>query len=207
MAASTRRAPLASIPNATNSPHRFVTASGSKRPRALAGVTQQENEPPSKRQAVEKPGQEHGLGTPRYQQHSVEGKVFERGHGETGTTAFQRRLVAARDKTAQPVQSRTTRSNTNANTTVTTKDVDTIRQWQKHYRKLFPSFSFYFDSVPEDQKSRFVRQIHYLGAVSHDGGRRGMVLTWPAARRKVLFETCHPHHHHPTNSTGRQNRR
>ena len=162
MAAATRRQPLMSIPNATNSPHRTLTNSGSKRSRTAANVSQQENEPPTKRQALEKSAHEPVPITPRRQgiAGSVEGRVFERGNGELNT--FQKRPVAARSNRERPAApSRATRANT-----VNPKDVDSIRQWQRHYRKLFPSFRIYFDSVPEDLRARFVKQIQQLGAVS-----------------------------------------
>lgn len=91
-----------------------------------------------------------------------EGRVFERGHGDSGSTAFQRKLVAARDKSAGL---RVTK-----NADYPSKE-ETIRTWQRHYRKVFPSFSFYFDGVSEDAKSRFLRQITSLGAVR---------LWWPS---------------------------
>ena len=151
MAAVGRRAPLASIPNATNSPHRLLTNSGSKRPRNQANISQQENEPPHKRLAVDRV--DTGPSTPT--RNTAEGRVFDRGNGTSGSTAFQRKLVAARDKAGM----RVTKSVEPA------PNEDTIRQWQKHYRKLFPTFSFYFDSVPDDVRARFVRHITALGAV------------------------------------------
>lgn len=150
MASAARRPPLASIPHATNSPHRPITNSGSKRPRNQANVSQQENEHPHKRVAVDRA--ETGPTTPS--RHG-EGRVFDRGHGTSGSTAFQRKLVAARDKTGMRV----------TKTADPSAKEDSIRQWQKHYRKLFPSFSFYFDSVGDDARARFVRHITALGAV------------------------------------------
>lgn len=160
MTSNTRRAPLASIPNAANSPHRFLTTSGSKRPRGTASLSQQENEHPTKRQALERPAQDAGLVTPRRptQPTSGEGRVFERGAVEAGSTAFQRKLVAAREKGGQEKQSKSG---------IASKDVETVRQWQRHYRKLFPTFRFYFDSVAEDHKLRLGKQIYALGAVSN----------------------------------------
>ena len=158
MATASRRAPLASIPNVANSPHRLLNTSGSKRPRAQANVSQQENEPPLKRQAVEKNTTEAGPATPTRQlpNNPAEGRVFERGNGPSGSTAFQRKLVAARDRNSGL---RVTK-----NVEPPVKD-DTVRQWQKHYRKIFPTFSFYFDSVGDDIRARFVRNITLLGAV------------------------------------------
>ncbi|EXJ89248.1 hypothetical protein A1O3_02314 [Capronia epimyces CBS 606.96] len=158
MANPSRRLPLASLANAPNSPHRLLSNSGSKRPRSLANLAQQENEPPQKRVAVEKNARDPNPPvTPQRQPQSAmaESRVFERGHGESGSTAFQRKLVAARDKSAGL---RVTK-----NVDVSTKE-DTIRTWQKHYRKLFPTFSFYFDGVSEEARSRFLRQVTSLGA-------------------------------------------
>lgn len=159
MATSTRRQPLMSIPNATNSPHRnHITNSGSKRTRAAASISQQENEPPNKRQALEKSAHEGVPVTPRRigQQENTEGRFFDRPTREPLNT-FQKKLVAARDRDGH---TRTTRNTTN------NKDVENVRQWQKHYRKLFPQFTFYFDSIPDDQKTRFGKHIQQLGAVS-----------------------------------------
>lgn len=159
MATSTRRAPLANIPNATNSPQRLLTNSGAKRSRAVANFSQQENEPAQKRVALDKQDAGSVPVTPRrrLQSTNTEGRVFERGNGEQGSTSFQRRLVAARDRASAPRATKTVEAST--------KDVENIRQWQKHYRKIFPTFSFYFDSVSEDQKTRYLRVINHLGAV------------------------------------------
>jgi regulatory subunit for Cdc7p protein kinase len=151
MATFNRRAPLANIPNATNSPARLLTNSGSKRPRNQANVPQQENEHPHKRLAVDKA--EFGPSTPG--RHTVEGRVFERGNSTSGSTAFQRRLVAARDKSGMRV----------TKAAEAAPKEDSIRLWQKHYRKLFPTFSFYFDGVYDVDRARFVRHTTALGAV------------------------------------------
>lgn len=153
MASAARRPPLASIPHATNSPHRLLTNSGSKRPRNQANVSQQENEHPHKRQAVDRG--DTGPTTPS--RHTAEGRVFDRGHGTSGSNAFQRKLAAAaRDKGNMRV----------TKVAEPAPKEDSIRQWQKYYRKLFPSFSFYFDNVGDDARARFVRHVTALGAVS-----------------------------------------
>jgi len=160
MSASRPRAPLANISNAANSPHHSLVQS-TKRPRAQANQQQQENEPPQKRQMVDKETAATGLGTPpskKIPPVSAEGRVFEKGSATTQPNAFQRKLVAARER-GQPVRVTKSVDGPSAQT------VENIRQWQKHYRKAFPSFSFYFDSVPEDVRARFARQITSLGAV------------------------------------------
>lgn len=155
---TSRRAPLASIPNATNSPHRALTNSN-KRPRASANLFQQENEPPQKRQMVEKTRDMLNPTTPRRRMttQSAEGRVFEAGPNIAEANSFQRRLVASREKGASVKVVK--------NEAQQQKEAENIRQWQKHYRKIFPTFSFYFESIPEDMRARFTRQVTALGAV------------------------------------------
>lgn len=155
---TSRRAPLASIPHATNSPHRTLTNSN-KRTRASTDVLQQENEPPQKRQMVEKLRDSTNPATPRRRitAQPAEGKVFEAGPANAEANAFQKRLVAAREKGASVKVVK--------NDVQQQKESENIRQWQKHYRKIFPTFSFYFESIPEDMRGRFTRQVTALGAV------------------------------------------
>jgi regulatory subunit for Cdc7p protein kinase len=159
MSASRPRAPLASIPNATNSPHRALLHS-TKRSRAQANIAQQENEPAQKRQMVEKDTPNVPPATPRRKitASTVEGRVFEKGSTNGQPTAFQRKLVAARER-GMPLKE------TKTNEGPTPQNLETIRQWQKHYRKVFPEYTFYFESIPDDLKARFSRQIANLGAV------------------------------------------
>jgi regulatory subunit for Cdc7p protein kinase len=160
MSATSRRPPLASIPNATNSPHRLLANSGSKRPRSLANFTQQEDEPSQKRLMVERSSAVAVPPISRRQALSLaaEGRVFERENNGSEVNAFQKKLVAAREK------GNNIRITKNVDSQ-TTKDVESIRQWQKHYRRIFPQFNFYFESVPEDARTRFARQVTSLGAV------------------------------------------
>jgi regulatory subunit for Cdc7p protein kinase len=159
MSASRPRAPLASIPNATNSPHRALLPS-TKRSRAQANIAQQENEPAQKRQMVEKDTSNGPPATPRRKitSSTVEGRVFEKGSTNGQPTAFQRKLVAARERAI-------TLKETKNHEGPTPQNLETIRQWQKHYRKVFPEYTFYLESIPDDLKARFSRQIANLGAV------------------------------------------
>ncbi|KAK4693072.1 regulatory subunit for Cdc7p protein kinase, partial [Lecanoromycetidae sp. Uapishka_2] len=126
-----KRVPLGNVPNAANSPFRAVAAAASKRSREQ--VEQQEDlqydfQPRAKRQAL----------------------------ANVEPTAFERRLLAAReDKALQKVEKQEKPS---------TDTLDTIRQWQKHYKKSFPLFVFYFESVPEDVRQKCSKWIRQLGA-------------------------------------------
>jgi regulatory subunit for Cdc7p protein kinase len=71
--------------------------------------------------------------------------------GNAPPTAFERKLAAAR----KPASAHKP----------TADSLESIRQWQRHYRKAFPQFVFYFESVPDDVRTKVSRQIQYLGAV------------------------------------------
>jgi regulatory subunit for Cdc7p protein kinase len=143
---SNRRVPLANLQNATNSPLR-VPAVGGKRQRSHASEQRDVpyGQPPSKKLIVEVDDAEarkNGLG--------------RRSNGPP--TAFQRKLEAAREIKTVPKQPERSQKNLNEN-------LETIRQWQRHYRKMFPQFVFYFESIPEDVRGRVSRQAQTLGAV------------------------------------------
>jgi regulatory subunit for Cdc7p protein kinase len=44
-------------------------------------------------------------------------------------------------------------------------ELERIRKWQKHYQEIFPTFVFYFESVPEDLRIKYTKQVVALGAV------------------------------------------
>jgi regulatory subunit for Cdc7p protein kinase len=147
---TSRRVPLASIPNATNSPFRAVAAAASKRQRSHASDQRElayGQPPPAKKLIVEVDDAEarrHGLG--RRTTHNP--------------NAFQRKLEAARETKVSSKAAERPQKSTNEN-------LESIRQWQKHYKRMFPTFVFYFDSMPDDVRSRASRQAHTLGAVSY----------------------------------------
>lgn len=155
---STKRVPLSSNPNAANSPFRAAAAS-TKAKRSYATVQREEaygQPPPAKKQIVEAKA-DRALRTPPRQTRadSLEGNVFSR-RAHAQPTAFDRRLEAARRR---PVQQATVKADRAAE-----ENMETIRQWQRHYRKVFPKFVFYFESIPEETRVRFAKQVTALGA-------------------------------------------
>jgi len=44
---------------------------------------------------------------------------------------------------------------------------ESVREWQRYYRKAFQSIVFYFDSLPVDVNKRFSEQVLSLGSVCH----------------------------------------
>jgi regulatory subunit for Cdc7p protein kinase len=158
---TSRRVPLGNVPNAANSPYRAVAAAASKRSRDL--IDQQEDlsydfQPRAKRQALES-GRGNVRTPPRKRlSQFAEGRVFNRRQANVPPTAFERKLLAAREvRSPQRVEKQDKPS---------TESLDTVRQWQKYYKKSFPSFVFYFESVPEDVRQRCSKWIRQFGAVS-----------------------------------------
>lgn len=158
---STRR-PLANVPNATNSPHRMGLVPAKRSRPGNGPVEIPYGQPPPKKQVVEGPdveGRSPTRSRTSYQNNDSK-QLFTRRTNNTQPSAFEKKLVAARDKERQP-QSRASRHEK-----PTAETIDSIRQWQRHYRKAFPQFVFYFDSIPVDLRSKCSRQVVALGAVS-----------------------------------------
>lgn len=151
---STRR-PLANVPNATNSPHRAGLVPAK---RARSGQIEIPfGQPPPKKQVMDAVEQDRS----RLIVHQgAESKLFARRSNNANPSAFEKKLVAAREKERMPQPKGSRNEKPSADT------MDTIRQWQRHYRKAFPQFVFYFDSIPEDVRRKFSRQVVALGAVS-----------------------------------------
>ncbi|KZF21106.1 hypothetical protein L228DRAFT_284177 [Xylona heveae TC161] len=158
---SSRRVPLANVPNAANSPYRAVAAAAaSKRSRSQSSVQRElpyGQAPPAKKLMYEL-NPSNSLEASKQQQlaQSAEGRVFTKRSTNSQPTAFERRLVAARDKAVQ--------LKTAKNEKIVNENLETIRQWQKHYRKVFPHFTFFFESIPEDIRVKCSKQIKALGA-------------------------------------------
>lgn len=164
---SNRRAPLASVPNAVNSPYRAPTAAATKRSRQQLDQEDvlYEQQPPVKRAAVS--NGRLALRTPPQKQslQQVEARVFGKRSGNTQPTAFERRLLEAKEKKAVDLQERENEQRIQR-TRNALDGCEGIRQWQKHYRKVFPTFVFYFESVPDETRARHAKFIRAFGAVS-----------------------------------------
>lgn len=161
---STRRQPLSTISNVANSPYRAVASTTTKQKRSYANIQREDaygQPPPAKKQMLD--AHHQTLRTPPRQsisQVSGEGRIFTR--RSTQPTNFERKCVAARgDRGAQ--QQQITKADK-----VPEENLESIRQWQKHYRKIFPKFVFYFESIPEDVRLKYTKQVLALGAVSND---------------------------------------
>ncbi|ESZ95626.1 hypothetical protein SBOR_4022 [Sclerotinia borealis F-4128] len=158
---SSRRQPLSTISNAANSPYRAVTSTTTKQKRSYANIQREDaygQPPPAKKQMLDV---HQTLRTPPRQsgsQVSAEGRVFTR-KSNTQPSNFERKCVAVRDKGSQ--QQQITKADKVPEENL---NLESIRQWQKHYRKSFPKFVFYFESIPEDARLKYTKQVLALGA-------------------------------------------
>jgi len=173
-----RRVPLGALPSVANSNYNMV-ATTVKRPRSQS-ITQREGnfsqQPPIKKQIVEVPQAQPIMRTPV--RNRLEPKVMppRRSTNRTravggspppfnpiaGTTQSSRK--AATEATA--VTHGGHGKGTAASATVRTEGIERIRAWQGHYRRVFPMFVFYFESLPTDAAAKYQRQVQALGAVS-----------------------------------------
>ncbi|KAL8766896.1 MAG: hypothetical protein Q9209_006444 [Squamulea sp. 1 TL-2023] len=163
---SNRRAPLTSVPNAVNSPFRKPGAPVLKRTRQHldqedVGYDQQ---PPVKRAANGNTRQLPRTPPQKQSLQQAEAHVFGKRPGNTQPTAFERRLLEAKSRKAQEVQKKTQEQRVDRTGRSTTETIEGIRQWQKHYRKVFPTFVFYFESIPDETRARHAKFIRAFGA-------------------------------------------
>lgn len=150
---SSRRVPLSSHPNGTNSPlrpHSTATASVlnkyRQQKRAYASVQREEpygQPPPAKKQLLNNGSKEPVRSPPAVRQVKVarpnSNRVFkdDKPSQTLGSKAAQQEDEAAR-----------------------------MRRWKEATRQNFPDYVFYFESVPDDKRAKVVKQITQLGGVS-----------------------------------------
>ena len=171
---SSRRIPLGDVPNATNSPYRSVAAAVSKRSREQLEAQDDlahESQPRAKRQVLED-GRTYLRVSPRkHTLPSAEARIFSKRSINIQPTSFEKKLLASarenrtisrvEEKVEQRVQQRVERQGKASH-----EALEDIRQWQRHYKRSFPTFVFYFESLPEEIRVKCSKWIRSLGAVS-----------------------------------------
>ena len=200
---TSRRVPLANVPNAANSPRRAVPIAGTKRHRANA-ADQRESQygqpPPAKKQILEAEDVELRA-TARGPKNIVEQKSTQQNDENALQSAVGRRSALSGKNTVSSQQ----KSGEQAQKP-NVENLETIRQWQRHYRRVFPSFVFYFESIPEDTRQKSSRQIASLGAVRSI--RSQLIETSQLTglsqleRGTILFQGRHTCRHDPQHSFG-----
>ncbi|KAI4143117.1 MAG: hypothetical protein L6R39_004692 [Caloplaca ligustica] len=162
---ASRRAPLSSVPNAVNSPYR-VPLAAPKRSRQQADQEDvlDDQQPLAKRIATSN-GRLYPRTPPQKQSlQQAEARVFGKRPGNAPPTAFERKLLAAKENKALEAQAASQERRLEKPTRVAAESLEGIRQWQKHYRRVFPTFVFYFESVSDDTRARHSKFIRAFGA-------------------------------------------
>ncbi|POS88384.1 hypothetical protein EPUL_000124 [Erysiphe pulchra] len=158
---SSRRVPLSNNPNAINSPFRggvsaATVTSKSKRPHANLQLEETYGQqPPAKKQIIES---YQSLKTPP--RHPIK---------QTGTLSLQSRknndshqLMLER-KALKTIETKTPRAVSKTDWGLK-DDHESIRQWQKHNRRMFPNFVFYFENVASEAQVKYAKAVMSLGA-------------------------------------------
>lgn len=158
---ASRRVPLASNPQAVNSPIR-PNSGATKRPRDETRQLQEDQPPAKKRQLVE-PAQHAQYGAKTTPTNNRDSRVFD-SKNLTGPHDFQKKLAVSRGTRNVDNQQRQRRQEEQVKARPTEKDQ--INTWRKHYQRVFPSFVFYFESLTPDAKNTSLRAVSQLGAVS-----------------------------------------
>lgn len=153
-----RRVPLSNLHAAVNSPLKNGLASttvNGKRQRSASVVREiKDAQPPSKKQAVEAVIPK----TPVRQKQSV-----------TEKKAPLRRAVRVKTIIEQPQEH--ARGREDERTNAGRHDQVQLAQmcmWQKHYRKAFPGFVFYFENIPDELALKCYKQVKGLGSVGFE---------------------------------------
>ena len=150
---ATRRVPLAQVSNAVNSPRRPIAPTTKRSRSALEDKEDYGNSPVKKRHVID-------LTEDAYRKVLISQidepatRVSNNVTAKCATSVFARKLAALKQPKVEEKQEKVTRA-----------EEETIRTWRRHYRKIFPHFVFYLESIPEDISQKMSRQIQALGAV------------------------------------------
>jgi regulatory subunit for Cdc7p protein kinase len=169
---ASRRAPLATMPNAVNSPFRTTQSVAGKRTRAQLGENVY-GQPPAKKLLLDANGEGGENVDPLKRTATVisneklDEPFLSKRTSTAPPTAFERKLASVREKKpAQQPQQPQQLQRADRSQALKGDNLENVRQWQRHYRRQFPQFVFYFDSVPDDVRQKAIRQVRSLGAVS-----------------------------------------
>lgn len=172
LAMAGRRVPFADVPNAINSP---IRAGAGKRTRIQLDEAHDldQIQPPAKKQLLDL-NQENIEPRPGYTLTKVDDQ-FPKRSPASQPTSLERKLAASRAK--PPSRSTADETASIQQTRLAVDNLESVRQWQRHYRRQFPAFIFYLDAIPDDARSKFSRHIKALGAVWHMSGSCRLTIT------------------------------
>ena len=143
---ASRRVPLSNVPNVVNSPLRPTA----KRGRAQSNAAEDAlniQAPPLKKQIFEL-----DPNVPRTPTRRAPAKGVQAGVAEAKVQAIKDKHILARAVRQEKAEAEG-------------QSLEQVRLWQKHYRKVFPSFVFYFEGVSDETRRQYSKALANLGAV------------------------------------------
>ncbi|KAF2429309.1 hypothetical protein EJ08DRAFT_298921 [Tothia fuscella] len=159
---TSRRVPLGNLPNATNSPFRGAStaAPGTKRARQDTNSNSYAQPPPAKKQMLDPTDDvENRRHAPLLRKAGLNPPP-----APTGNALRSKFEAVAREGRQNSRASQTSKQSVSTTTTTTTDNLESIRQWQLHYKKVFPNIVFYYESIPDDVRQKISRQVQALGS-------------------------------------------
>ena len=149
-----RRAPLSNLPNAPNSP--FRPTAGIKRSRSpRAGSEIPYGQPPPAKKCIVEVEQPRTPSKRRSTQ--LEGRQGLRGLDNGDFSRNGQKPQEIKDKLINRVTTKQVKEEVS---------LENLQQWIRHYKRAFPEYVFYFESIPEEQQRIFSKAIISLGSVS-----------------------------------------
>lgn len=112
-----------------------------------------------------------GTKRPRQESTDLRDPSYENGpHAKKMAALFdettQKRAAASRDpRRFEAARPRPRPQQDQMAEAVKQQTAEAVKQWQRHYRKVFPTMVFYFESVSRDHMYRLSREVKALGAV------------------------------------------
>jgi len=152
-AAMSRRAPLTTLPNAVNSPYHSVTAAAAKRQRTQRDLSYPQLSATTKDQIAETTTRAPARAS------NTESRIAPIRKRALGRSAAGGDPPTINGVSHAQAQRRGAGRGTEQN------NIDSVRAWQRHYKKVFPEYVFYFENIPEDVAQKCQKQLSHLGAV------------------------------------------
>lgn len=153
-AAMSRRAPLTTLPNAVNSPYHSVTAAAAKRQRTQRDLSYAQSAATTKDQIAEITARASARAS------NTESRI-----APIRKRALGRSTAAGDPPTFNGVSHAQAQRRGAGRGTEQNNNIDSVRAWQRHYKKVFPEYVFYFENIPEDIAQKCQKQLSHLGAV------------------------------------------
>ncbi|KAI5790383.1 Dfp1/Him1, central region-domain-containing protein [Pyronema domesticum] len=158
-AGASRRTPLSNLPNAVNS--NFSTTMSGSIKRSRSGQRDTSNgQPPTKKQAIDAAGAHIRTPVRRSQPTTEPAKAAQ----QPKRASTRTRTATGNPPLFQELQPTREQKTTGTKTEQPERVTDDVLAWQKHFRRAFPGFVFFFENISPEVSARAQKQVVKLGA-------------------------------------------